>query len=188
MSCGPAVGLGLRFGTMRRGNDHLMNNDPITIFLAPQELSILFPKEIAAEIGVSAATFKARLATLGPDHYLTYFPGPIPAKTRRLGKRAAKTVGPSLSNTPLERITDLEYQQALKFLEKLIILSKRDLVRKNCQVSRAFLLNENHMLQWYLEPITTIDCKTFLERLRIWVLEVSPSPKPSSLCRPNSRR
>ena len=158
-----------------------MNNDLIKIFLTPRELSILFPKEIAAEIGVSAATFKARLATLGPDHYLTYYPGPIPPKARRLGKRATNGVNHSLlSTTRVERITNLEYQQALKFLEKLIILSKRDLARKNCQVSRAFLLNENLMLQWYLEPITTIDCKTFLERLKVWVLEVSPSPKPSS--------
>ena len=154
-----------------------MNNDPIKIFLTPQELSVLFPKEIAAEIGVSAATFKSRLVNFGPDHYLTYFPGPIPPKTRRLGKRVTKNNNPSLLSTVrVERITDLEYQQALKFLEKLVLLSKRDLVRKNCQVSRAFLLNENLMLQWYIEPITTIDCKMFLERLKVWVLEVSPDP------------
>ena len=138
------------------------------IYLTPETMSAASDKEVADYIGVSTQTIHDRMRTLGPDHYLTYFPGPIPGKLRRFQK--GKVLGSTLSLIKRERKIDLLDPILAKTLVfRLIKTSQKYWKDHRCQESKSFLLNENGMLEWYMEAYPGIDQTAFLERMRKWV-------------------
>ncbi len=140
------------------------------IYLTPETMSAAYDKEVADYIGVSTQTIHDRMRTLGPDHYLTYFPGPIPGKLRRFQK--GKVLGSTLSLIKRERKIDLLDPILAKTLVfRLIKASQKYWKDHRCQESKSFLLNENGMLEWYMEAYPGIDQTAFLERMRKWVVE-----------------
>ena len=138
------------------------------IYLTPEIMSAASDKEVADYIGVSTQTIHDRMRTLGPDHYLTYFPGPIPGKLRRFQK--GKVLGSTLSLIKRERkIALLDPILAKTLVFRLIKASQKYWKDHRCQESKSFLLNENGMLEWYMEAYPGIDQTAFLERMRKWV-------------------
>ena len=145
----------------------------IDIWLSPGEEVSLSHQQMAAAIGVSLQTFRQRLRNYGVDHYLTYYPGNIPSKTRRMGirKRPGGVKHSLLPGIKVRRICDLDPQLATDLIVGLIKASQRDFLRHRCRDSRSFLLNENGMLLWYIECIPKLNSRAFLERMRRWVCE-----------------
>lgn len=138
------------------------------IYFYPDEMSAASNREVADYIGVSCQTINDRMKTLGPDHYLTYFPGPIPGKLRRFQK--CKVMGSTLSLIKRERkIELLDPILAKTLVFRLIKTSQKYWKDHRCQESKSFLLNENGMLEWYMEAYPGIDQTAFLERMRKWV-------------------
>lgn len=144
----------------------------IDIWLSPGEEVSLSHQHLADAIGVSLQTFRQRLRNYGTDHYLTYYPGNIPSKTRRMGtrKQPGGVQHSLLPGIKARRIKCLDPQLATGLVVGLIKASQRDFLRHNCQDSRSFLLNENGMLRWYIECIPRLDPEAFVQRMREWVL------------------
>lgn len=139
----------------------------IKIWLTPDEESEVSERDLALYLGISLDGLRVRLKTLGPDHYLTYFPGPIPSKCRRLSRIAG-----SQSRLNEATITDrlqVTGATAKDVVLKLITISQKNFVRSGCESSKSFLLNENGMLEWYLEAFPGIDTEAALEGMREWV-------------------
>lgn len=143
----------------------------IDIWLSPGEEVSLSHQQLADAIGVSLQTFRQRIRNYGVDHYLTYYPGNIPSKTRRMGtrKQPGGVQHSRLSEIKTRRIKYLDPQLATDLVVGLIKASQRDFIKHNCQDSRSFLLNENGMLLWYIECIPKLDGPAFLQRMREWV-------------------
>ena len=141
----------------------------IKIWLTPEKESAASEQEVADSIGISLVTLKNRLKLFGEDHYLTYFPGNIPYNVRRFknADRSKSTIG-SIKRDEKRLLVSNEV--ATLFVTKLIKFSKLQYENKGCQESRAFLLNENGMLGWYLEAYPGIDAEALLNRLKKWVL------------------
>lgn len=152
-----------------------MEDNRISIWLSPFGMAPRrFPhKEIAKRLGISTETFQQRLRTYGPDHELTYYPGLIPSKLRRLGLRAGNTGSKrsTLGAIKIDRLTeeDLHPRTCIQLITKLIARSKEDLQKHNCKMSRDFLLNSDGMLEYYLELVPGINTDKCLEDLEDWV-------------------
>ena len=126
-------------------------------------------KEVAAHLGISVPTLRDRLRNIGPDHYLTYFPGTIPPKLRRFTKtrRYNSKLGEIKKSKSKSGEVDPTYAKQL--VVKLIKISQKYYKRDRCQESKAFLLNETGMLEWYMEAFAGINTEAFLERMKAWV-------------------
>lgn len=148
----------------------------VAIWLEPDHESTVDLKTLAEYVGVSLQTLKDRMARLGPDHYLTYFPGKIPSKIRRIGNKTALGEKNSLlKNIKVDRLSEkMDPGLAYEFVVKLVTFSKRDFALRGCEESKNFLLNKNQMLEWYVECIPGLDCERFLKDMRDWVEESSP--------------
>lgn len=140
----------------------------LLIWLTPDEESLITYHALAVHLGIPKQTLKQRLANYGPDHNLTYFPGKIPAKIRRMGKRKSGASQSTLGFFKIDRLESLDGRLAAEFVVKLIQASQRDLIKHHCQDSFDFLTNKNGMLEWYLECIPRVDCDRLLEDLREW--------------------
>lgn len=152
-----------------------MDDNRIAVWLSPQKESRLTHKELAEYLGIQLQTLQQRLREMGPDHYLTYFPGSIPAKVRRVGNRGPAGVARStLSKIKVERIhpNDLNLRTCVCFVTKLITRSKEDLEKWGCPTSRAFLMNENGMLAYYLELVPDVELELWLARAKKMVEEI----------------
>ena len=148
----------------------------VVIWLEPDHESTVDLKTLAEYVVVSLQTLKDRMARLGPDHYLTYFPGKIPSKIRRIGNKTALGEKNSLlKNIKIDRLSEkMDPGLAYEFVVKLVTFSKRDFALRGCEESKNFLLNKNQMLEWYVECIPGLDCERFLKDMRDWVEESSP--------------
>lgn len=138
------------------------------IYLYPDKESAASDKEVADYIGITVATFRDRLKNLGPDHYLTYFPGPIPSKVRRFACDRNKSL---LKTIVRDGRLTVDSNIAKLVIFKLIKMSQKSWKENRCEDSRSFLLNENGMLEWYMEAYPKIDHIAFIERMRKWVSE-----------------
>lgn len=147
----------------------------VVIWLEPDHESAVDLKTLAAYVGVSLQTLKDRMIRLGPDHYLTYFPGKIPNKIRRIGNKTSEGSKNSLlRDIKVERLVErIDPELAYEFVTKLVTFSKRDFALRGCEESRDFLLNKNQMLEWYIECIPGINCERFLKDMKRWVEETS---------------
>lgn len=145
--------------------------DFIDIWLSPGEEVSLSHQQMSDAIGISLQTFRQRLKNYGIDHYLTYYPGNIPSKARRMGtrKHAGGVKHSKLPGIKVDRICDLDPQLATDLVVGLIKASQRDFLKHKCRDSRAFLLNENGMLLWYIECIPGLDSQAFLAKMKKWV-------------------
>jgi len=144
--------------------------DLIEIWLNPKYESAISQREIADYIGVDIVTFRTRLKTYGLDHYLTYYPGKIPAKLRR--NPSKKGLGSSIGKIRRTIATeDVDNQTAKELVIWLIKISQKHFLLARCKESRAFLLNEGGMLEWYLEAYPGINHYAFVEKMQRWVLE-----------------
>lgn len=153
----------------------MSDKDVVSIWLDPDKESTVTIKTLAEYVGVSTQTLKERMSRLGPDHYLTYFPGKIPSKIRRIGAKSANGGRNSLlKDIKIKRLADsIDHELAYDFVIKLISFSKRDFALRRCEESKNFLLNKNQMLEWYVECIPGIDCERFLQDMRSWVEETT---------------
>lgn len=114
-----------------------------------------------------------RLAIYGPDSCLTYWPGPIPGHLRAYSTTAASTIK-SIKRGTLLKSSEVDHRSARLFVLSLILRSKEDFVKKQCESSRAFLTNETGMLEWYLELMFSAEAVTgYVERLQAFVREYS---------------
>lgn len=143
----------------------------LKIWLDPEHESTVDLRTLAEYVGVPLQTIKDRMARLGPDHYLTYYPGKIPSKVRRISSRSALGgKGSLLKSIRIERLADsMNPELAYEFITKLVTFSKRDFALRRCEESKNFLLNKNQMLEWYIECIPGIDCERFLSEIKEWV-------------------
>lgn len=147
------------------------DKDLVSIWLYPDEETTVSLKTLAEYVGVSLQTLKERMVRLGPDHYLTYYPGNIPSKVRRIGGKTVNGAKRSrLKDIKVERLNgSIDSELAYDFVIKLISFSKRDFTLRGCEESKNFLLNKNQMLEWYIECIPGIDCERFLKDMVRWV-------------------
>jgi hypothetical protein len=146
----------------------------VTLWLTPEEEERLTAKDLAEYLGISAETCRQRLRTLGPDHYLTYYPGNLPMSLRRIGKRRnnqgyrASTLGAIVAG-PRLRAEDLDMRTCVRLIGRLITRSRDDYLCSGCSSSRSFLLNETGMLAWYLELVPGIDVPEYLAKAKAWI-------------------
>lgn len=159
----------------------MSGKDAVSLWLYPDKESTVTLKTLAEYVGVSLQTLKERMVRLGPDHYLTYYPGNIPSRVRRIGSKSADGGRNSLlKEIKVDRLADsMDHELAYDFVVKLIHFSKRDFALRNCEESKSFLLNKNQMLEWYIECIPGIDCERFLQDMRNWVEENTPTTERS---------
>ena len=152
------------------------DKDLVSIWLYPDEETTVSLKTLAEYVGVSLQTLKERMVRLGPDHYLTYYPGNIPSKVRRIGGKTVNGAKRSrLKDIKVERLNgSIDSELAYDFVIKLISFSKRDFTLRGCEESKNFLLNKNQMLEWYIECIPGIDCERFLQDMEEWVRTTTP--------------
>ena len=139
----------------------------INIYLTPDQETAASEQEVADYVGVSLETLRDRLKKMGPDHYLTYYPGSIPSSVRRFrhtGRRHSK-----LDSIRRNGKTIVTPEYAKMLIVGLILLSQKHYKSSRCKESRAFLLNQGGMLEWYLEPFSGIDHEAFVERMKVWV-------------------
>ena len=116
----------------------------------------------------------SRLRNYGPDHCLTYFPGNIPPKLRRAGDRSyRKKPASKLKDVKCERLRPDQLQRPaiMLLVGKLVERSKEDFKKTGCQSSRSFLLNENGMLEYYIELLFNDETESQLNKMRSWVLD-----------------
>lgn len=152
-----------------------MEEARIAVWVSPEFESSLTHKELAIYIGVTVATLQQRLRDMGADHYLTYFPGRIPAKLRRMGnRRVTKILKSTIADIKVERLCsrDLNARTCVQFITKLITRSLEDLRKYNCCSSRKFLMNADGMLAYYLELIPGINLETYLLKAKSLVRTV----------------
>ena len=138
-----------------------------SVYINPEDEPATSDREVANHLGISIITFRDRLRKIGPDHYLTYFPGPIPPKLRRFTK--TRRHNSKLGEIKKSKPGEVDPAYAKQLVVKLIRISQKYYKRDRCQESKAFLLNETGMLEWYMEAFTGIDTEAFLERMKVWV-------------------
>lgn len=139
----------------------------INIYFNPEEESAASDKEVADYIGISVPTFRDRKKTLGIDHYLTYYPGKIPTHLKRFKGRGGKDS--KLGSIGKCRVVEIDPYFARSLVIGLIRASQKHFLSSRCEESRRFLLNENKMLEWYMEAYPGIDQRAFIERMKRWV-------------------
>lgn len=139
----------------------------IEIYLDPDHESAASEQEVADYIGVTIHTLRDRLKKLGPDHYLTYFPGSIPPKIRRFPKRGGRDS--KLEETKNIARTPVDPYYARAIVLGLVRISQKHYKSARCKDSKDFLLNRGGMLEWYLEAFPGIDAEDFLGRMKKWV-------------------
>lgn len=140
----------------------------IDIYLTPEVESAASEQEVADYIGISPQTLRDRLVRFGTDHYLTYYPGNIPSRVRRFAKRGGKDS--RLKEIKKEVREPMDSRSAQELVIVLIRLSQKHYLANGCKESKAFLLNEGGMLEWYLEAYPRINQKEFIRRMREWVV------------------
>lgn len=141
----------------------------INIWLTPDRESAASEQEVADYLGISIITFRDRVNKMGTDHYLTFFPGKIPSKVRRFPGGAGKHS--KLKDIKKETRGTVSNADAKSLVMGLIKISQRHYKQARCKESQAFLLNENKMLEWYLEAYPGIDQKALIEKMRQWIEE-----------------
>lgn len=139
----------------------------INIYFTPEVESAASEQEVADYIGISLQTLRDRLVRFGIDHYLTYYPGNIPSRVRRFAKRGGKDS--RLKEIKKEVREPMDSISAQGLVIGLIRLSQKHYLANGCRESKAFLLNEGGMLEWYLEAYPMINQKELLRRMREWV-------------------
>lgn len=139
----------------------------IEIYLDPDQESAASEQEVADYIGVTIHTLRDRLKKLGPDHYLTYFPGTIPTKLRRFPRRGGKDSKLGAIKVVNRETVDPYYARSVVL--GLVRISQKHYKASRCQDSKDFLLNKGGMLEWYLEAYPGIDSEDFLKRMEKWV-------------------
>ena len=141
----------------------------INIWLFPDRESAASEQEVADYLGISVITFKDRVKRMGVDHYLTFFPGKIPSKIRRFPGAGGRNS--RLSSIKKEVRDTVSSTDARSLVVALIKVSQRHYKTARCEESKSFLLNENKMLEWYLEAFPGINQRAFVQRMKRWVSE-----------------
>ena len=141
----------------------------INIWFTPEKESAASEQEVADYVGISLQTLRDRLSKFGEAHYLTFFPGSIPCKIRRFKRRGSRDSKLGELSKKSKAAVSPDFAKAL--IIGIIKISQRHYKSVKCKDSRAFLLNENGMLEWYLESFPKIDQQAFLERMKKWVNE-----------------
>ena len=139
----------------------------INIYLNPEVESAASDREVADYIGISLPTFRDRKKTLGIDHYLTYYPGRIPSHLKRYKGRSGQDS--KLGSIGKCQATEIAPCFARALVIGLIRTSQKHFISSRCEESKRFLLNENKMLEWYMEAYPGIDQRAFIERMKRWV-------------------
>lgn len=143
----------------------------IDIYLEPETMAAASHKEVAAYLGITLQSFKGRLKRYGVDSYMSYFPGNIPRSVIKYDRKIKE--GKSLiGSIEVGERTELSPPQAKRLVFKLIERSKSDYLHYRCETSRRFLLNENGMLEWYLEAWGDLDHDYVIEKSAKWVNDV----------------
>ena len=152
----------------------------IKIWLTPDEESSLTIVELAEMLGNKPNTQYDRVAKYGLDDDFTFYPGPIPMRMRKkyLGSGEAKFMG--VSNRGGSTVIDPH--MARLFVLKLIKRSKSAYLKNQCLKSRAFLLNEEDELYFFIELMFTDDvCRLYMKRLKQFVDDVDKAVSTGSL-------
>lgn len=141
----------------------------INIYLTPEVESAASEQEVADYVGIKLQTLRDRIERFGIDHYLTYYPGNIPSRVRRYAKTGGKDS--KLNEIKRETREPMDPRSAQELVLVLIKLSQKHYLANGCKESKAFLLNEGGMLEWYLEAYPRINQKEFIRRMKIWVMD-----------------